>query len=462
MSHQQLPLDVADRNHLIHPLTSYRRHEAIGPMVLESAKGMFLTDTKGREFLDAFAGLWCVNVGYGQESVVAAAKEQMDRLPYATGYFHFGNEPAIRLAEKLIVLAPSSLKRVFFTLGGSDAVDSAVRYITNYFNAIGKPNKKHIISLERGFHGSSSTGSGITGLPVFHNNFDLPLAHQHHIQPPYQYRAEGKNDDQAMIARSTSELEQKVNAIGADNVAAFFCEPVIGSGGVIVPPVGWLTAMRETCRELGILFVVDEVITGFGRTGKMFACEHEDIKPDLMTVAKGLTAGYAPMGAVMLSEEIYSGIADGADTNIPIGHGFTYSGHPVSAAVGLEVIRLYTEGGILKNAQEVAPQFLDGLEALENHPLVGESRGKGLLAALELVANKETKEKFPDDLGFADRVFEASQKNRIIFRAFADGNIGLAPALSCTSSEMDDLVSRVRKTLDDLLQDKDIRNAMSG
>ena len=461
MSHQQFSLEDTDRNHLIHPVTSYRKHEAVGPMVWESGKGMFLTDTNGREFFDAFAGLWCVNVGYGQDSMVAGANEQMSRLPYATSYFHFSNEPAIRLAEKLISLAPSSLNKVFFTLGGSDAIDSAVRYITNYYNAIGKPNKKNFISLERGFHGSSSTGSGLTGLPVFHSNFDVPLASQHKISPPYAFRTEGANDDQTIIARSTAELEKKVNALGADNVAAFFCEPVIGSGGVIVPPVGWMTAMQKTCKELDILFVVDEVITGFGRTGKMFACEHEDIKPDLMTVAKGLTAGYAPMGAVMLSEEVYSGIADGAAAGVPIGHGLTYSGHPVSAAVGLEAIRLYTEGGILKNAQAIAPQFLSGLKALEDHPLVGESRGRGMLAAVELVANKQTKARFSNELGIADRLFEIAYKNGIIFRTFADGIIGLAPALCCTASEMDMLLARLRQTLDDLLEDVDVRKAIT-
>lgn len=462
MSQQQLSLEDIDRNHLIHPVTSYRKHEAVGPMVWKSGKGMFLTDTSGREFLDAFAGLWCVNVGYGQDSIVAVANEQMSRLPYATGYFHFSNEPAIRLAEKLISLAPSSLNKVFFTLGGSDAVDAAVRYITNYFNAIGKPNKKNFISQERGFHGSSSSGSGLTGLPIFHKNFDVPLASQHHIQPPYSFRADGANDDQSIIARSTADLEHKVNELGTDNVAAFFCEPIIGSGGVIVPPVGWMTAMQKTCQELDILFVVDEVITGFGRTGKMFACEHEDIKPDLMTVAKGLTSGYAPMGAVMLSEEVYAAIADGAEPDLPIGHGLTYSGHPVSATVGLEAIRLYTEGGILKNAQTITPQFLDGLKTLEDHPLVGETRGKGMLAAVELVANKLTKAKFSDEFGIADRVFKAAYKNGIIFRAFTDGIIGLAPALCCTEPEMDMLLARLRQTLDDLLEDENVRKAISG
>lgn len=284
-------LDI-DRDHLIHPVTSFHGHEARGATLLESGKGMWLKDMDGNELLDAFAGLWCVNVGYGQESIVEVAAEQMRRLPYATGYFHFGSEPAVKLAEKLVELAPASLTRVYFTLGGSDAVDSAVRYITHYWNALGKPTKKHCIALERGYHGSSSTGAGLTALANFHRLFDLPRPWQHHIPSPYPYRSDVGSEPEAVIARSVAQLHAKVEELGGpENVAAFFCEPIQGSGGVIVPPKGWLKAMREACRELDILFLADEVITGFGRTGPMFACEYEGVEPDLMTVAKGLTAG---------------------------------------------------------------------------------------------------------------------------------------------------------------------------
>ena len=451
----------ADRDHLIHPVTSFRAHEARGVTVLESGKGMFVTDANGHELIDAFAGLWCVNVGYGHESIVEAAAEQMRRLPYATGYFHFGNEPAIRLAERLIELAPASLKHVYFTLGGSDAVDSAIRYIVHYFNAIGKPSKKQFIALQRGYHGSSTTGSGLTGLPAFHRNFDVPHAAQHHIAPPYPYRSEVGPDPQAVIAQSVAALRNKVGELGAHNVAAFFCEPIMGSGGVIVPPDGWLTAMRTTCTELGILLVVDEVITGFGRTGPMFACEHEGVQPDIMTVAKGLTAGYAPMGAVLMSDQIYQGLADGAAPEVAIGHGFTYSGHPVSAAVGLEVLRLYTDGGILDNGQSVARRFSAGLETLSNHPLVGEARGRGLLGALELVSDKETKRGFDPALRLPERLFEGGYRNGVIFRSFADCMIGLAPALCCSDDEMDMIFARIGKTLDELLDQPDVRAAIA-
>jgi adenosylmethionine-8-amino-7-oxononanoate aminotransferase len=448
----------ADRKHLIHPVINYRVHEARGVTVLESASGAFLRDAAGNELLDAFSGLWCVNVGYGQQSIVDAATAQMQKLPYATGYFHFGSEPAIELAQKLVEVSPASLQHVYFTLGGSDAVDSALRFITHYFNATGRPSKKHIIALQRGYHGSSTTGAGLTALPAFHRNFDLPLPNQHHLPSPYAYRGDFA-DDAALIAASVAALEAKVAELGAENVAAFFCEPIQGSGGVIVPPVGWLKAMRESCRKLGILFVADEVITGFGRTGPLFACQGENVEPDLMTVAKGLTAGYAPMGAVLMSDEIYQGIANG-DAEAVVGHGHTYSAHPVSAAIGLEVLRLYHEGGLLANGVARAPRFAQGLDALLAHPLVGDSRHRGLLGALELVADKDSKAGFDPALKLSERIAAAAYENRLIFRAFGDNILGFAPALSYTEAEFDLMFERLEKTLDDVLAQADVRAAL--
>jgi len=451
----------ADREFLIHPVINYRAHEARGATILESGDGVFLKDADGHRLLDAFSGLWCVNVGYGQASVIEAATEQMKRLPYATGYFHFSSAPAIELAELLVELAPDSLKHVYFTLGGSDAVDSALRFITHYFNATGRPQKKHLIALERGYHGSSSVGAGLTALPAFHRHFDLPQANQHHIPSPYAYRSEHGDDPAALIAASVAALENKVATLGADRVAAFFCEPVQGSGGVIVPPQGWLKAMQNCCRRLGILFVVDEVITGFGRTGPLFACEAEGVEPDLMTVAKGLTAGYAPMGATLISDAIYQGIADSGSLEQVIGHGHTYSAHPVSAAIGLAVMRLYREGGLLVNGQALAPRFAQGLDALLEHPLVGDSRHRGLLGALELVSDKESRARFDPSLKLADLIAAAAYENRLIFRAFGDNILGFAPALCYTADNFDMLFERLEKTLDDVLAIPAVRRAVS-
>jgi adenosylmethionine-8-amino-7-oxononanoate aminotransferase len=452
-----------DRQHLIHPVSNLRAHERRGVTILESGHdGVWLRDIDGRELLDAFSGLWCVNVGYGQESVVRAATEQMRKLPYATGYFDFASEPAIQLAAKLVEISPPSLKHVYFSLGGSDAVDSALRLITQYYNAIGKPAKKHFIALQRGYHGSSSVGAGLTAIPAFHANFDLPLPTQHHIPSPYPYRSPAGTSPAGIIETSVKSLRDKVDELGAERVAAFFCEPIQGSGGVIIPPVGWLKAMREACRDLGVLFVADEVITGFGRTGPMFACDAEGVDPDMMTVAKGLTAGYAPMGALLISDAIYQAIADGNQSGAPVGHGHTYSAHPVSAAIALEVLRLYEEGGILANGQAHGPRFAAGLQALAAHPLVGDARSRGLLGALELVADKATRRAFDPSLRLSEHIADIAYRNGLVFRAFGDNILGFAPALCYGEREFDLLFERLRKILDEVAQLPAVRSALSG
>ncbi|HBI83263.1 MAG TPA: aspartate aminotransferase family protein [Alcaligenaceae bacterium] len=461
MSNQNDNLVALDRAHLIHPVAPWRKHEKRGVTILESGKGAWLKDSEGKDLLDAFAGLWCVNIGYGQESVVQVAAEQMRKLPYATGYFHFGSEPAIRLADKLVEISPASLTRAYLTLGGSEAVDGAIRLITQYYNSVGRPQKKQFISMQRGYHGSSSSGAGLTALPAFHRGFDLPKPWQHYIPSPYPYRNEAGADPQTVINGSVAALKKAVADIGADNVAAFFTEPIQGSGGVIVPPKGWLKAMAQTCRELDILFVADEVITGFGRTGPMFACDAEGVEPDLMTIAKGLTSGYVPMGATLMSERIYAGIADGAPEGAAIGHGATYSGHPVGAAVALEVIRIYQEGGMLAHAQGVTPAFADALDSMIEHPLVGESRHRGLLGALELVSNKKTKAGFDPSLNLSDKIASIGYENGLIFRAFADNILGFAPALCFTEDEFGIMKSKLKKTLDDVLALPEVRKALS-
>jgi putrescine aminotransferase len=449
-----------DRRHYIHPVIAWREHEQRGATVLQSAKGVYVRDQDGRELLDGFAGLWCVNVGYGHESIVEVAAEQMRRLPYATGYFHFASEPAIRLATRLAELAPGDLDHAFFTLGGSDAVDSAVKIVRSYFNTIGSPEKKQFIALEKGYHGSTTTGSGLTALPAFHATFDAPADWQHHIASPYPYRNPAGSDPEAVIRSSVAALEAKVAELGAGRVAAFIVEPIQGSGGVIVPPRGWLAAMREACTQLDVLMIADEVITGFGRTGPMFASEAEGVTPDLMTIAKGLTSGYVPMGCVMLSDRIYQAIAAGHPSGLPLGHGFTYSGHPVAAAVGLEVIRLYTEGGILANGQKSGIRLAERLAGLAGHPLVGDVRARGLLAGIELVTSKKNKTKPAKELGIARHLARLGYENGVLYRAFADDVIGLAPPLTISETEVDIMVDRLTKTLDDVLAIPEVCHAI--
>ena len=451
-------LSMLDHNHLVHSVLPPRLHEARGVTVLQSGQGAYLTDAQGKTVLDGFSGLWCVNAGYGHESIVRAAAEQMLRLPYATTYFHYGSEPAIRLAARLAELAPGDLDHVFFTLGGSDAVDTVLRMIRFYWHARDEPGRTHIVSLERGYHGSSSTGAAVTALPVFHRGFDKPMAGLHRIPSPDPYRHPAR-DGAAIIASSVAALQEVAARVP---VAAFFCEPIQGSGGVLVPPDGWLRAMREACRELGILFVADEVITGFGRTGPMFACEHEGVVPDFMTLAKGLTSGYAPMGAVLIADPVYQAIADADGGKAPLGHGLTYSGHPVSAAVGLEVLRLYTEDGLLENGQRMGTLLRDELRRrFGGHPLVGDIRGRGMLAALELVSDRDARTPLDPALGIGDALAAIGYDAGLIFRAFADGVIGLAPPLCCTEGDVALLLDRLGTTLDRALALPGIRTPLA-
>ncbi|MBY4609086.1 aspartate aminotransferase family protein [Rhizobium sp. 9T] len=447
-----------DRAHLIHPVASYRSHEKHGVRVLASAKGATVTDASGKQLIDGFAGLWCVNAGYGHESIVEAAARQMRELPYATAYFGLGSEPAIRLASELADRAPGDLNHVYFTLGGSDAVDSTIRFIRYYWNARGRPERDQFISVEQGYHGSSTVGAGLTALPAFHAGFGIPFDWQHKIPSHYAYRNPVGDDPQAIIEASLAALKSKVEAIGPERVAAFYAEPIQGSGGVLVPPKGWLKAMREFCRAHDILFVADEVITGFGRTGPLFACSEEEVVPDFMTTAKGLTSGYVPMGAVFMADHIYETIAEGAGATA-IGHGYTYSAHPVSAAVGLEVLRLY-ENGLLDNGVRAGARLMQGLQSLRDHPLVGDVRGRGMLAAVELVVDKINKTPLPASAEPARRIFDRAWENGLVIRAFGNGVLGYAPPLCCTETEIDAIVERTRITLNETLEDPDVRRAL--
>ncbi|WP_337269213.1 aspartate aminotransferase family protein [Oryzifoliimicrobium ureilyticus] len=447
-----------DRAHLIHPVASYRGHERQGVRVLKSARGARVMEANGHELVDGFAGLWCVNAGYGHESIVEAATRQLRELPYATGYFDLGSEPAIRLASELAERAPGNINRVYFTLGGSDAVDSTIRFVRYYWQAKGKPARDQFISIQQGYHGSSTVGAGLTALPAFHAGFGVPLDWQHKIPSPYPYRNAVGSDEAVIIANSLSILRAKIEEIGADRVAAFYAEPIQGSGGVIVPPKGWIKAIRELCSEYGILFIADEVITGFGRTGPLFACEDDGIVPDMMTIAKGLTSGYVPMGAVLMADHVYDTIADGAG-DAAVGHGFTYSAHPVSAAVALEVLKLY-EGGLLENGRKAGERLRSGLESLSDHPLVGDIRGRGMLYGVELVTDKARKTPLPTSAMPARRIFDRAWDNGLVIRAFPQGVLGYAPPLCCTSSDIDDIVERTHKTLDQTLEDPDIRKVI--
>ena len=449
-----------DRCHLVHPVASWNGLAKTGVRVLKSADGATVTDAEGKTLLDGFAGLWCVNAGYGQKTLIDAAYKQLQELPYATGYFGLGSEPAIRLAARLAEKAPGDLNHVYFSLGGSDAVDSTVRFTQYYWAARGKPEKEHFISVEQGYHGSTTVASGLTALPGFHAGFSSPYHWQHKIPSHYSYRNPVGDDPATIIEASLAHLKAKVEELGGpEKVAAFYVEPIQGSGGVFVPPKGWIKAMRDACREMDILFILDEVITGFGRTGPLFAAEEEGIVPDMMTTAKGLTSGYVPMGAVFISDRLYQTMADFAG-DAAIGHGFTYSAHPVSAAVGLAALDLY-ESSLLENGRKMGLRLMEGLNSLADHPLVGEVRGRGMLAAIEMVTDKEKKTPLPAAAAPATRVFSRAWNNGLVIRAFANGALGYAPPLCCTEEQIDQIVARTEIVLNETLADPDVRAAMA-
>ena len=417
-----------DRRHLVHPLASWRAHEQAGARFLASAKGATVIDAEGHSLLDGFAGLWCVNAGYGQDHLIEAATRQLRELPYATGYFGLGSESAARLAGRLADHAPGDLNHVYFGLGGSDAVDSTIRFVRHYWQSRGAPERDQFISVEQGYHGSSAVGSGLTALPVFHTNFGVPLDWQHKVPSHYPYRNPVGEDAQAIIAASVADLRGKIAEIGAERVAAFYLEPIQGSGGVLVPPPGWVAAMHAVCKEM-------------------------------MTTAKGLTSGYVPMSAAFLSDHVYETIADGAGLAM-VGHGQTYSAHPVSAAVALAALDLY-EGGLLENGAAMGARLMAGLQGLADHPLVGEVRGRGMLAAVELVTDKAKKTPLPAAAAPGTRIFDRAWQNGLIIRAFTQGVLGYAPPLCCTTDEIDRIVDLTRLTLDQTLADPDVRAAMA-
>jgi adenosylmethionine-8-amino-7-oxononanoate aminotransferase len=442
-------LKQKDLAHCLHPMTPLAAHERIGPTVFRSGKGAYLTDVDDNELLDGFSGLWCVAVGYGQESVIQAATEQMRRLPYVSAFTHVASEPVIELSAKLASLTPDSVQRAFFTLGGSDAVETALKIARYYHAAGGNPERRHFVSLDYGYHGSAFIGSAVTGVGYMHPWFGLDFDFIHHIPSHYPYRHAAGPDPDAIIAASVRVFEEKIAEVGAHKIAAFIAEPLHGAGGVIVPPKGWLTAMQNVCREHGILFIVDEVITGFCRTGTFFGCEHENLQPDLMTLAKGLTSAYVPMGGVMISEAIYRTLVDKVPDGTPFGHGFTYSGHPVSAAVALAVIKLY-EDGILEQSKRVGAYLQKRFAEFTDDPWVGDVRGMGMVGALELVKNKETKESFPVSERVGSRVAKAAYKNGLLFRVMGRDVLGFAPPLICTESDIDKLVERLKRSIDEV------------
>ena len=433
----------------LHPYTNARKHEKSGALVIDHGKGVMVYDEDGKEYLEGLAGLWCVAVGWGEDRLVKVATEQMQRLPYYHSFAHKSHEPSVELSEKLLSLAPVPMSKVFYTNSGSEANDTVVKLIWYYNNAIGKPERKKIISRIKGYHGITIASGSLTGLPYNHQDFDLPIKNILHTGCPHHYRfAEPGESEEAFATRRAEELEQLILAEGPETVAAFIGEPVMGAGGVIVPPATYWEKIQQVCRKYGVMVIADEVITGFGRTGRLFGSQTYDIKPDIMVMSKQLTSAYLPLSAIMISDEIYQGVADNTAKIGTFGHGFTGSGHPVAAAVALENLKIIEERGLVEHAAQVSPRFMERLRGFADHPLVGEVCGVGLVGAIELVANKETKAPF-DPIGMVGgECFMRCEEHGLIIRNLGD-RIAFCPPLIISEAEIDSMFDRFGEALDE-------------
>lgn len=441
-----------DLAYSLHPYTNARQHEERGPIIIERGDGIRVYDSEGKEYIEALAALWSVGLGYGEERLVQAAAEQMRKLPYYHSFSGKANNPAIDLAERLVAMTPDRLTRAFFANSGSEANDTIVKMVWYYNNAIGRPNKKKIVARIRGYHGITIASGSLTGLPWNHREFDLPIAGILHTACPHHYcfAFPGESEEE-FASRLAGQFEQLVLAEGPDTVAAFIGEPVMGAGGVIVPPRTYWEKMQAVCRKYDILVIADEVITGFGRTGTPFASERFGIDPDFMTLSKQITSSYMPLSAVMFSDAIYQGIADNTAKIGTFGHGFTASGHPVATAVAVENLRIIEERKLFAHAAKVGEHLQAKLrETFTDHPLVGEVRGVGLIAALEMVADKKTRRQF-DPLGKVGAYFfERGHHHGVLIRNVQD-SIAICPPLVVTESDVDEIVRRLSLTLDDTL-----------
>ncbi|MCF6780428.1 aspartate aminotransferase family protein [Stutzerimonas stutzeri] len=440
---QTLHWQDLSRNHHLPPFTDYKALNAKGTRVITKASGVYLWDSEGHKILDAMAGLWCVNIGYGREELVEAATRQMRELPYYNLFFETSHPPAIALAKAIADVAPAGMNHVFFTGSGSEANDTVLRMVRHYWAIKGKPAKKVVIGRWNGYHGSTVAGASLGGMKAMHGQGDGPIPGIEHIDQPYWYGEGGELDPEEFGVRVAQQLEQKILEVGEDRVAAFIAEPIQGAGGVIIPPASYWPRIREILARYEILFVADEVICGFGRTGEWFGSDYYGNAPDLMPIAKGMTSGYIPMGGVVVRDEVVQTLNEGGEFY----HGFTYSGHPVAAAVALENIRILREEKIVERVKaETAPYLQSRWQELAEHPLVGETRGVGMLGALELVKNKKTRERF-DKSGVGMLCRQHCFQNGLVMRAVGDTMI-ISPPLVINKEEIDELIVKARRCLD--------------
>lgn len=432
----------------LHPFTNLALHADVGPLVITRGDGVYVIDEQGRRYIEGMSGLWCNSLGFSHPRLVAAGIEALQTLPCYHTFNHRSNPPVAQLAHKLLALAPVPMARVFFANSGSEANDSAVKMIWYYHNAIGKPAKKKILARDKAYHGVTVVAASLSGLPANHRDFDLPIERIGHVECPHHYRFGLPGESEADFAtRLAAALEQRILAEGPETVAAFFAEPVMGAGGVIVPPQTYFDKIQAVLRKYDVLLVADEVICGFGRTGQMFGSSTFGLRPDLLTCAKGLSSGYVPISAVLLAPAIADALAANSAKIGIFGHGYTYSGHPLACAIALETLRVYEDEAILEHVRALAPGFQSRLRAHAARACVGEVRGVGLIGALELVADKATRSPFAPELKAAARLAQCAQEQGLIVRAMGE-TVALCPPLIISAAELDELFARFGRAIE--------------
>ena len=452
-------LDAWDRETFLHPSTHLAQH-ARGESpnrIVTTGSGVYIEDRDGNRFLDGFAGLYCVNVGYGRQEIAEAIAAQAKELAYYHAYVGHGTEASITLAKMVLDRAPKIMSKVYFGLGGSDANETNIKLVWYYNNVLGRPDKKKIISRWRAYHGSGLMTGSLTGLETYHRKFGLPLPQVLHTEAPYYLRRpELAMSEAEFVAHCAERLEALIEREDAETIAAFIGEPVLGTGGIVPPPAGYWGAIQPILKKNDILLIVDEVVTGFGRLGAMFASDHYGLEADVITIAKGLTSAYAPLSGSIVSDNVWTVLAHGTDEDGPIGHGWTYSAHPISAAAGVANLKLVDSLGLVKNAADVGFYLNTAMqEALGGHPNVAEVRGEGMLCAIEFVEDREARSFFDPARKIGPRITGALLKRGVIGRAMPQGDIlGFAPPLCLTRAEADEIVGRARDAVEDILPSK--------
>ena len=445
-------LDQWDRENFLHPSTHLGQHARgeSATRIISKASGVYIEDRDGTRLLDAFAGLYCVNAGYGRTEVADAIADQARELAYYHSYVGHGTEASITLAKMIMDRAPAHMSKVYFGLSGSDANETNIKLIWYYNNILGRPEKKKIISRWRGYHGSGLMTGSLTGLELFHKKFDLPLSQVIHTEAPYYYRRQDDSmSEEQFSAHCAAELEALIEREGADTIAAFIGEPVLGTGGIVPPPAGYWQAIQAVLKKHDILLIADEVITGFGRLGTMFGSEHYGLKPDFITIAKGLTSAYAPLSGSIVSDKVWKVLERGTDENGPIGHGWTYSAHPICAAAGVANLKLIDDLGLVANAGSVGGYLNAAMkDALGDHPNVGDVRGEGLLCAVELVEDKATRKALDPTRKVTASIVSAMVEQGVIARVMPQGEIiGFAPPFCLSQGEADKIVDATTQAI---------------